>query len=169
MIEKFTYRNIEGKRRKRRRPGKASDSDLFLCRKCRLPVHAGTGPQGRQNRNHCPHCLYSRHLDMTKAGDRLSACKGLMKPVGITGKHSLKKYGSLPGELMLVHVCLECGKISINRIACDDDADVIFECFEQSLQMPAGLGSRLEAGGVELLGKDKRELVILRLFGRNMA
>ena len=31
-------------------------------------------------RNHCPNCLYSKHLDINP-GDRLNTCHGLMKQI----------------------------------------------------------------------------------------
>jgi hypothetical protein len=49
-----------------------------------------------RNRNHCPYCLWSRCLDLFRAGDRLSACKAPMQPVGLALKHTRKKYGRLP-------------------------------------------------------------------------
>lgn len=39
------------------------------------------------------------------------------------------------GELMLVHECRGCDKLSINRIARDDYEDEILNVFEQSLQL----------------------------------
>jgi hypothetical protein len=74
------------------------------------------------NRNHCPYCLWSCLLDLFAAEDRLSACKGQMKPIGLTMKKGRNKYQlGGRGELMLIHECIECGSLSINRIATDDD------------------------------------------------
>lgn len=42
-----------------------------------------------------------------------------MKPIGLRFKND--------GELMIVHRCLSCGKISPNRIAGDDFTDAILE------------------------------------------
>jgi hypothetical protein len=80
---------------------------------------------GVQHRNHCPYCLWSRHLDHEKAGDRLSACKAGMRPIGLTYKRTRKKYGDQRGEMMLVHLCLDCGKVSLNRVAADDDSEML--------------------------------------------
>ena len=57
-----------------------------------------------------------------------------MKPVGLTWKdlkHNVftKKTS---GELMLVHLCLNCGKISFNRIAGDDNPYSILSLLENS-------------------------------------
>lgn len=42
-----------------------------------------------------------------------------MKPIGLRFKND--------GELMIVHRCVSCGKISPNRIAGDDFTDAILE------------------------------------------
>jgi hypothetical protein len=79
---------------------------------------------GVNNRNHCSYCLWSCHLDLFAAGDRLSACKAPMKPIGLTMKKSRNKYQrERRGELMLIHECVECRTLSINRIAADDDSE----------------------------------------------
>ena len=59
-------------------------------------------------RNHCPFCLYSKHVDV-KPGDRKAQCGGLMKPVRLVYK-SGKGY-------QVVHKCLKCGGESVNRTA----------------------------------------------------
>ncbi|OGO26024.1 MAG: hypothetical protein A2136_02365, partial [Chloroflexi bacterium RBG_16_54_11] len=98
----------------------------FRCRYCQAFVHTIPELSGVQNRNHCPYCLWSRHLDLWAAGDRLSACKAGMQPIGLTVKPGRNKYAShLAGELMLVHLCLECNHVSINRIAADDAPDAL--------------------------------------------
>lgn len=98
----------------------------FVCLHCHNFVSAEAAISGVHNRNHCPYCLSSRHLDLFEAGDRLSACKARMKPVTLTLKRSSRKYARPgDGELMLVHVCEECGKVSINRIAADDDNEQV--------------------------------------------
>ena len=33
-------------------------------------------------RDHCPYCLYSKHLDINP-GDRANECEGLLRPIGI--------------------------------------------------------------------------------------
>ncbi len=58
----------------------------FKCIHCHHLVPADSLVSGVINRNHCPYCLYSRHLDLHQAGDRLSACKSQMQPVALTFK-----------------------------------------------------------------------------------
>lgn len=91
----------------------------FTCENCGrkvLPLNNGS------YRNHCPFCLYSRHVD-GKPGDRREHCGGLMKPVGI-------RYKSGKGY-QIIHRCLKCGGISANKIAEDtlqpDGVDVLAE------------------------------------------
>ncbi|MEM6925848.1 MAG: RNHCP domain-containing protein [Myxococcota bacterium] len=50
----------------------------FVCEHCAESVP----PHGRTARNHCPHCLRSKHVDEVP-GDRASACGGLMDPVSV--------------------------------------------------------------------------------------
>ena len=105
----------------------------FTCKHCGHYVSARTAISGVVNRNHCPYCLHSRHVNLFAAGDRLCACKALMAPVGLAFKRTRDKYaGGSQGELMLVHRCLGCGALSINRIAADDDTVKIFEAFTWS-------------------------------------
>jgi hypothetical protein len=57
-----------------------------------------------------------------------------MRPIGLTLKLGRNKYRrESDGELMLIHQCVDCGTLSINRIAADDDAGTLLEVFESSL------------------------------------
>lgn len=71
----------------------------FTCENCGANVKAVTNGSYR---NHCPFCLYSKHLDNTP-GDRNSLCKGLMKPLDL--EYSNKK------GYQIIHQCLQCNKI----------------------------------------------------------
>ena len=66
---------------------------------------------------------------------------------------------------MLIHRCAGCGKLVINRIAADDDADAILALFEGSLAMGPGLAAELALHGVAPLGAADGELLRRRLFG----
>ena len=138
----------------------------FKCVHCRSFVSASTWVAGVQNRNHCPYCLWSRHLDLFEAGDRLAACKAPMRPVGLTLKRSRNKYALAPsGELMLVHQCSDCSHISINRIAADDVPEAVIEVFEASLSEPEWLQNQFTANGITLLGAEHFDLIYRQLFG----
>lgn len=140
----------------------------FVCMNCHNFVSAEAALSGVHNRNHCPYCLSSRHLDLYEAGDRLSACKAMMKPVGLTLKRANKKYARPgEGELMLVHQCEECGKLSINRIAADDDNQRILDVFHAALRASGDLSHLLAGSGVTLLGPQELTWVMRRLFGQH--
>lgn len=84
----------------------------FSCEKCGVIV----APLGRGCRNHCPSCLYSKHVDDAVPGDRMSKCGGLMKPLRLE-KGSRKGYLGFD----VVHYCEKCGKEIKNMLAEDDD------------------------------------------------
>ena len=113
----------------------ASTFGDFKCGHCHALVSSAHFLSGVNNRNHCPYCLWSCHLDLYAAGDRLSACKGQMKPIGLTHKLGRNKYRrETGGELMLIHQCVDCGTLSINRIASDDDTSTLLVVFESSIK-----------------------------------
>ncbi|HVF25762.1 MAG TPA: RNHCP domain-containing protein [Anaerolineales bacterium] len=146
----------------------ASSFGDFRCAHCRNIVSAQHLLSGVNNRNHCPYCLWSCHLDLYSAGDRLSACKGQMKPIGLTMKNGRNRYRlESGGELMLIHECIECGSLSINRIAADDDPESILEVFNTSLQIRYQIQARSEADGIIMLGAEDGGLVRSQLFGQN--
>ncbi len=85
-------------------------NESFKCENCwkNIEVH----PEWSA-RNHCPFCLYSKHLDKDFPGDRSSDCHSLMEPVWIDYKKN--KWN------MIKHKCLECGKEILNKVSPDDD------------------------------------------------
>lgn len=98
----------------------------FRCRHCRTFV--GPVPSGGRHRNHCPFCLHSRHVDLSRPGDRLSPCGGTMAPIGV--------FVRADGEYSLVHRCLSCGVERHNRIAADDCFDLVLELPDLTRWMP---------------------------------
>ena len=50
----------------------------FICEHCGKKVEK----LGYSCRNHCNHCLYSKHVDKNP-GDRQEECHGLLEPIGI--------------------------------------------------------------------------------------
>jgi hypothetical protein len=140
----------------------------FTCRHCNLYVPCAPIIAGVQNRNHCPGCLWSRHLDGLSAGDRLAGCRATMRPIGLTTKRSRNKYASeRDGELMIIHQCTVCLKVVINRIAADDSAAAIFELFEESFDSSAAFKAQLDSIGVSILTAGDSDLVRRRLFGKS--
>ena len=138
----------------------------FRCAHCGHIVSSAHWPSGVNNRNHCPYCLWSSHLDLYTAGDRLSACKAPMQPVALTFKRSRNKYSPGRGELMLVHLCTDCGNVSINRVAADDDEQTLLEVFDASLALPARTRNLLLSHEIEVLGRKSLPVLELQLFGR---
>ncbi len=141
----------------------------FRCWHCHALVSAAELISGVNNRNHCPYCLWSCHLDLFVAGDRLSACKGQMKPIGLTMKKSRNKYRvDGRGELMLIHQCVECADISINRIAADDDSDAILNIFEDSLSQGEQIRRLCAEQGIVMLDIEQTQIVHLQLYGQSI-
>lgn len=101
------------------RNGRSAQSNEFRCRSCGLFV--GPTISGGKHRNHCPYCLYSRHVDGDSPGDRASDCRGLMAPIGAFTRPK--------GEHVIVHRCLTCGFERHCRVAADDD-------FQRVLALP---------------------------------
>lgn len=89
--------------------------ETFACAHCGATV--GIPETGTQQRNHCPHCLWSRHVDLT-TGDRRSGCRGMMEPIGVWVRPD--------GEWAVIHRCTACGLVRTNRIAADDDEVRLF-------------------------------------------
>ncbi|HAU33969.1 MAG TPA: RNHCP domain-containing protein [Lysinibacillus sp.] len=93
----------------------------FHCEQCGIDV---TPLNNGSFRNHCPHCLYSKQLDIVP-GDRANPCKGLMKPITID-------YSSKKGY-QLVHQCTKCGHQSRNKVAVDCTQEDQLILFMQSI------------------------------------
>lgn len=84
----------------------------FVCYNCKKVVK----PLGYTARDHCPNCLYSKHLDINP-GDRKSTCQGNLVPIGIekTKKDNYK----------IIYKCEKCGYQTKNIQAIDDNIDRI--------------------------------------------
>jgi hypothetical protein len=143
--------------------------DVFTCRQCQAVVYSQPMISGVKNRNHCPYCLWSRHVDHAQPGDRMSACKAIMQPIGLTVKRGHNKYEEgTYGELMLIHCCSECDKLSINRIAADDQAERLMEIFRASLGLDSSTQCQLEVSGIHLLQGEDVMLVVSQLLGMTL-
>ena len=101
------------------------DYRLSSCKKCGEPV-APAGA-GTEHRNHCPKCSTSVHVD-ERPGDRSSLCHGLMEPVSVWVRSG--------GEWAIIHRCKECGALSSNRIAADDNPMLLMSLAVRPLSMP---------------------------------
>ncbi len=87
--------------------------ESFICDNCGMVVNK----LGYTARDHCPFCLYSKHLDINP-GDRMSKCMGLMTPVGIE---------KFKGSYKIVYNCDRCHMIHKNIMAQDDNFDIIIK------------------------------------------
>jgi hypothetical protein len=138
----------------------------FECCHCSLEVRPNPA-MGTKHRNHCTHCLWSKHVDQTP-GDRASACQGCMEPVGVTLKQEgVDKYGKQKaGDVLLVHHCTQCGALNINRIAADDPEDLILSVFEKSPTLPQEVVEKLKEQNISLLSEKEKPLLSEKLFGK---
>lgn len=84
-------------------------TENFICENC------GHETKGNGYTNHCPKCLFSKHVDI-KPGDRLAKCSGLMKPVDFEIKN---------GEYSVIHECVTCGHKKKNRLEKDDNLEIL--------------------------------------------
>ena len=98
-----------GQTRKHRRAGVEGIPAGFSCSNCGAAVPARA--YGTRERNHCPHCLHSLHVDIA-VGDRRSLCRGTMEPISLWKRSD--------GELAIIHRCKRCGTLKSNRVAGDD-------------------------------------------------
>ena len=81
----------------------------FVC------AHCGAQIEGSGYTNHCPKCLWSKHVDIDP-GDRASTCTGMMEPIGLEG--------STP-NYRIVHKCLTCGKVARIDASMGDSVDAL--------------------------------------------
>lgn len=142
---------------------KEQNSSGFKCQHCGEWVSSVPELMGTRHRNHCPYCLWSKHMDREKQGDRESSCRAGMRPLGLTlKKEGINIYSGRPkkGELMLVHECQRCGKISINRLAGDDISEIVLAMFKESLNLPKEVVLELAKDGIDLLIEKDMNLVI---------
>jgi hypothetical protein len=82
----------------------------FVCENCGFKV------KGSGYTDHCPNCLYSKHVDINP-GDRASNCGGLMKPIGVQVLE--------PGRYKIHYKCQKCGYKHKVKSDKDDNFDLI--------------------------------------------
>jgi len=97
----------------------------FTCEHCGFEV------KGNGYTNHCPKCLWSKHVDKNP-GDRLEACGGMMEPVGS------EKEGKSD---MILHRCVRCGFERRNGLRKEDD-------FDAFIKISKGAAERIGQGGI---------------------
>jgi len=96
---------------------KKNDNE-FICINCGKKVEK----LKYTSRDHCNHCLYSLHVDITP-GDRENKCRGLLVPVNV-------EINSKKGEV-IVYKCNKCGQEVRNIVASDDNRDEIYNVIKK--------------------------------------
>ena len=86
--------------------------------------HCGWEIRGSGYTNHCPQCLYSRHVDIMP-GDRRARCGGLMEPERIEQKK---------GRPRLIHRCLSCGYEKKNKTEPHDNFEVLLRVVKKTAE-----------------------------------
>ena len=77
--------------------------------------HCGAAVTGDGYTNHCPECLWSKHVDKNP-GDRAEGCQGLMEPVEVLIKGT---------EYTILHRCQRCQATRRIRSAKSDNFDTL--------------------------------------------
>lgn len=94
-------------------PSFARHREDFTCLRCAALV------RGNGYTNHCPRCLWSRHVDINP-GDRAAACGAAMEPLGALSEGD---------KIIVVQRCVACGHSRRNRSATNDDRDALLRLF----------------------------------------
>jgi len=86
----------------------------FICENCKEHV-----PKLKYScRNHCKHCLHSKHVDINP-GDREETCHGILEPIGLETNNK-KGY-------VILFKCKKCGEIRKNKVAEDDNMELVIK------------------------------------------
>lgn len=83
----------------------------FVCE------HCGEQVTGNGFTNHCPACLWSKHVDINP-GDRAATCGGLMLPIGLLLRN---------GEKLIAHRCNSCGLEKLNKALPEDNEKLLLK------------------------------------------
>jgi Zn finger protein HypA/HybF involved in hydrogenase expression len=89
----------------------------FTCLHCHKRI------KGNGYTNHCPHCLWSKHVDI-HPGDRLNTCQGLMEPVQAFYKG---------GQWNLIHRCQKCHTEKTIKIFPGDNIEPILNTLQRQI------------------------------------
>ncbi|MCV6599834.1 MAG: RNHCP domain-containing protein [Alphaproteobacteria bacterium] len=83
----------------------------FECGNC------GATVKGNGYTNHCPNCLYSKHVDINP-GDRACNCHGLMKPTSVEQTRD---------GFVIIQECQKCGHIRRQKSSPDDNFETMLK------------------------------------------
>ena len=82
--------------------------------------HCGKTVFGNGFTNHCPSCLWSKHVDI-EPGDRAGTCGALMEPTSIEDSE----------PYTIVHTCTRCREVRRVKSSSDDNAKALIEVAER--------------------------------------
>lgn len=96
----------------------------FVCEVC------GEKVIGNGTTDHCPNCLWGKHVDEAIPGDRASQCRGLMKPVASEYKED---------RFRIFYKCQKCNhqfwvKAAENTKNKNDNRELLMELLKNSYQ-----------------------------------
>jgi ribosomal protein L37AE/L43A len=86
--------------------------------------HCGYNVAGDGYTDHCPNCLYGKHVDKDIPGDRKSSCKGLLLPIGIKIKNKKTQIG---------YKCQKCHRIFFCTVSKNDNQKKLEELYNNLL------------------------------------
>lgn len=92
----------------------------FICENC------GELVEGDGYTDHCPKCLWAKHMDRLLPGDRESTCKGMMEPI----KTNYEK-----GIFKIFYRCNKCGHEFGVREGKGDNRDELVSLLENSVRI----------------------------------
>ena len=87
--------------------------ESFTCENCGKTIE----PLVYSARDHCPYCLFSKHVDKLP-GDRANECHGLLEPI---------KIEKFKNTYKIIYKCQKCHQTHKNIMANDDDMNIIIE------------------------------------------
>ena len=97
----------------------SKNDNFFICEHCNKEVN----PLVYTSRDHCPYCLYSKHVDINP-GDRSNTCLGTLIPIDIEVNNK-KGY-------IIKYKCNKCGTTHNNKAAEDDKFKTILSVMNKS-------------------------------------
>jgi hypothetical protein len=91
----------------------------FVCEEC------GQLVKGDGYTNHCPKCLWSKHVDVNP-GDRAATCQGMMRPIRLEGTSP---------SYRILHRCVKCGYEKRNDAVRGDDPNALVALAQKTAAM----------------------------------
>ena len=90
----------------------------FVCEHCGKEVF------GNGFTNHCPECLWSKHVDINP-GDRMESCGGMMRPDQILVSGD---------EYDVLQICEKCGYTRKNKIIKEDNFETVLKLSKEKVE-----------------------------------